>query len=133
MYHIYHPESKQDKETTQLFEQWKFNIKNCYSNPVRMKTGLVVRSKSKEHGGRADVRSSHYLWGLKRYPRKSSHPSKLRSRCVRAGWLGREFMWCHTSGGASLVAQQWRISLQCRSCRRCGFDLWVGKMPWRRA
>ena len=21
---------------------------------------------------------------------------------------------------------------QCRSCRRCGFDPWVGKIPWRR-
>ena len=40
------------------FEQWKFNIKNCYSNPVRMKMGLVVRSNSKEHGGRADIRST---------------------------------------------------------------------------
>ena len=30
---------------------------------------------------------------------------------------------------ASLVAQWWRIHLQ---CRRPGFDLWVGKMPWRR-
>ena len=25
-----------------------------------------------------------------------------------------------------------RISLQCRSHRRCGFDPWVGKIPWRR-
>ena len=22
---------------------------------------------------------------------------------------------------------------QCRRCRRCGFDPWVGKIPWRRA
>jgi hypothetical protein len=22
---------------------------------------------------------------------------------------------------------------QCRMCRRCGFDPWVGKVPWRRA
>ena len=21
---------------------------------------------------------------------------------------------------------------QCRSCRRCGFNLWVGKIPWSR-
>ena len=33
---------------------------------------------------------------------------------------------------ASLVAQQERIYLQCRRCRRCGFDPWVGKIPWRR-
>ena len=35
--------------------------------------------------------------------------------------------------GASLVAQQQRICLQCRRCRRHGFDPWVGKIPWRRA
>ena len=22
---------------------------------------------------------------------------------------------------------------QCRRCKRCGFDPWVGKIPWRRA
>ena len=33
---------------------------------------------------------------------------------------------------ASLVAQMIKICLQCRSHRRPGFDLWVGKTPWRR-
>ena len=32
----------------------------------------------------------------------------------------------------SLVAQQQRICLQCRSHRRCKFYPWVGKIPWRR-
>ena len=35
--------------------------------------------------------------------------------------------------GAFPVAQQWRIHLQCRSRRRCGFDPWVGKISWRTA
>ena len=30
------------------------------------------------------------------------------------------------------VAQHWRIQLQCKRCRRCGFDPWVGKTPWRK-
>ena len=34
--------------------------------------------------------------------------------------------------GASLVAQRERIRLQCRSCRRPGFNSWVRKIPWRR-
>ena len=34
---------------------------------------------------------------------------------------------------ASLVAQQWRICLQHRRCRRCGFNPWVRKIPWRKA
>ena len=31
-----------------------------------------------------------------------------------------------------LVAQQWRICLQFRRCRRHQFNLWVRKIPWRR-
>ena len=30
------------------------------------------------------------------------------------------------------MAQHQRIHLQCRRCRRCGFDPWVEKIPWRR-
>ena len=33
--------------------------------------------------------------------------------------------------GASLVVQRWRICLQCRRCRKLGFDPWVRKIPWR--
>ena len=34
---------------------------------------------------------------------------------------------------ASLVAQWSRIHLQWSSHRRCSFDPWVGKIPWRKA
>ena len=33
---------------------------------------------------------------------------------------------------ASVVAQWDRICLQCRRCKRRGFDPWVGKILWRR-
>ena len=33
----------------------------------------------------------------------------------------------------SLVVQQERTRLQCRRRRRCRFDPWVGRIPWRRA
>ena len=33
----------------------------------------------------------------------------------------------------SPVAQQWRIRLRCRRRRSLRFDLWVGKILWRRA
>ena len=33
---------------------------------------------------------------------------------------------------ASPVSQQWRIHLQCRRCRRRGFDPWVWKISWSR-
>ena len=37
------------------------------------------------------------------------------------------------SNGVSLVTQRQRIHLQCRSHRKLGFSLWVGKIPWKRA
>ena len=40
---------------------------------------------------------------------------------------------CGIVAGGSLGAQQQRISLQCRRCKRRGFPPWVGKLPWRRA
>ena len=30
------------------------------------------------------------------------------------------------------MSQQSRILLQCRRCRRCEFNPWAGKIPWRR-
>ena len=33
---------------------------------------------------------------------------------------------------APVVAQWERICLQCRRCKRCGFDPWAGKILWRR-
>ena len=37
--------------------------------------------------------------------------------------------YCVQNMQASLVAQRERIR---RQCRRCGFDPWVGEIPWRR-
>ena len=31
------------------------------------------------------------------------------------------------------MAERYRIHSQCRRQRRCQFDPWVGKIPWRRA
>ena len=44
--------------------------------------------------------------------------------------VGHNWVTKHTPRvRASLVAQQWKIDL---SYRRCGFDPWVRKIPWRR-
>ena len=42
------------------------------------------------------------------------------------GIKNASFIWVY------LVAQWWRICLQCRQPRTHGFDPWVGKTPWRR-
>ena len=34
---------------------------------------------------------------------------------------------------ASPVAHRYRFCLQCRSCKLCGYDPWVRKIPWRKA
>ena len=36
-------------------------------------------------------------------------------------------------GGFPDGANGKELSCQCRRCKRCEFDLWVGKIPWRRA
>ena len=53
---------------------------------------------------------------------------------MNAFWLGSCLLNCwgpalNSFPGGSAV----RICLQCRSCRRHRFNLWVQKMPWRRA
>jgi len=35
--------------------------------------------------------------------------------------------------GLPLGGSAVKNSLQCRNHRRCGFDPWAGKIPWRRA
>ena len=42
--------------------------------------------------------------------------------------------WKHKSlQGFPRWLSGWRIRLQCKRHRRCVFDLWMGKLPWRRA
>ena len=39
----------------------------------------------------------------------------------------------HPKGGLPGSASSKETACQCRRYKRCGFDLWVGKIPWRRA
>ena len=45
-------------------------------------------------------------------------------------WLNKEEV-CPGWGFSSASAH--RICLQCKSRRRCEFDPWIGKIPWKRA
>ena len=53
-------------------------------------------------------------------------------------WCGNHFLvsyflpFCMAHEWASLMAQWFRICLQCRRLRRCRFHSWVGKIPCRR-
>ena len=53
------------------------------------------------------------------FPEPSSSPSPMH----------HFFPLCILFLSTSLVAQQLRLCLQCRGC---GFDPWVGTIPWRR-
>ena len=44
----------------------------------------------------------------------------------------QKWVSCRLEGRTSWVAQWKRICLQCRRCRRCGFDPRVRKIPWKR-
>ena len=56
----------------------------------------------------------------------------LLLRGVQPGHIVSFALRCFPSDGTQ-VAQWWRVHLQCKSPRRCRFDPWVGKFPWRRA
>ena len=54
--------------------------------------------------------------------------------CVHVGVsVERVFVCVYTGGGASPMAQRLRICLHYGRHRRCRFDPWVVKIPWRRA
>ena len=42
-------------------------------------------------------------------------------------WMVHSNVWQN-----SLQKKKKRVHLQCKRHRRCGFDSWVGKIPWRR-
>ena len=66
-----------------------------------------------------------------------SYAFALNESCIQptSGLLSLKslIILCYHWNRASLVVQQWRVYLQCRRCRRCELDPWVGKIPWRRA
>ena len=44
-----------------------------------------------------------------------------------------EMFWLfHIKGELFWWSRRWRIHLQCRRLMGCGFDPWVGKIPWKR-
>ena len=45
---------------------------------------------------------------------------------------GSNKLLCNTPGVGLLMTQWQRICLQCRRCRTCRFNPWVGKIPWSR-
>ena len=49
-----------------------------------------------------------------------------------------QFIWGFPGGGSGLKKnktnkQKKKTAFQCRRCKSCGFNLWVKKIPWRRA
>ena len=51
----------------------------------------------------------------------------------RSSWMPKSLLIkCPAHLGDSPMTQQSGICLQCRRCRRCGFDPWVRKIPWSR-
>ena len=51
----------------------------------------------------------------------------VRTAALSLGWYDTRST-AGFPGGAGGKESAW----QCRRCRRCGFDPWVGKIPWRR-
>ena len=58
-----------------------------------------------------------------------------RSICYVCGRLTWRWIWISSSGllGFSGGASDKELTCQCRRHKTCGFNPWVGKIPWRRA
>ena len=58
-----------------------------------------------------------------------------RSTCYVCGRITWRWIWISSSGlfGFSRGAGDKELACQCRRHKSCGFDPWVGKIPWRRA
>ena len=67
-----------------------------------------------------------------RFPSFMVQPKKKKKICLVRGMKIRHHHRNMETCEASQVAQWLRIRCQCRRCKRCRFDPWVGKMPWRR-
>ena len=48
-------------------------------------------------------------------------------------WCTEVYIFNPSYPGGSMGKKKKKFHLQCRRCRRLGFDFWVGKIPWRRA
>ena len=72
--------------------------------------------------------SSVLAWRIPR-TQEPGRPQSMGSQRVRHDWA--TITHSEDSAGASLVAQWWRICLQCRRHMRCCFDPWLGKIPCR--
>ena len=72
-------------------------------------------------------------WSMVTLSTLFNSPSTLmRSALLSPQYGGKKRDLVKLWKGASPVAQQWRIHLQCRSYRRCRFDPWVKNIPWRK-
>ena len=63
---------------------------------------------------------------------KYTHTYYIHSFCKISVMPRKVFLFVVWNVWTSPVAQQWRIYLQYRRCRRHSFSLWVRKIPWRR-
>ena len=100
-----------------------------------------VRSLGREDPLEKEMRihSSTIAWKIP-WTEEPGRPQSMGSERVRHDWatsLSRCFMkWERSliicSSSYSQMAQWWRIHLQCRRLKRCGFNPWVRKIPWRR-
>ena len=75
-------------------------------------------------------------WGVCPFSRRSSWPGYwTRDSCIAGryftSWATRE-AHCIAYGFPSGASDK-EPTCQCRRCKRCRFNLWVRKIPWRRA
>ena len=102
-----------------------------------MKTGLDQQTWIMPHTNHTQVTPSAALSALPRFISLNPYKNYMETIfifCVETEAERKSNLPGHVIFmGASQVAQQWRLRLQCRRHRRRGFGSWVRKISWRKA
>ena len=91
----------------------------CFEKAAQLRWMLVLALTSQ---------GTPILFGLPRIPKKEIHGDKGAAVCSRGS--GNKF--CLSQKGLPRWLNGKESACQCSRHRRCGFNPWVGKIPWRR-
>ena len=94
--------------------------------PRRLVRRLGSPRRPSVAAGHAQSRAAHL-------GRSWSEQGFLLSKESRVGFWNQKYGRIWISGGFPGGTSGKEPAFQCRRRRRCGFHLWVGKIPWRRA
>ena len=118
-----------------LFLDWKNQqCENAYSTESNLQVQLYsYKTTDFIFSQSQNIKKSQFIWKHK----KPKYPKQFQRRKNGPGesnFLTPDFTTkLQSSRGFLGDVSGKEPACQCRRCKRCGFNLWVRKIPWRRA